>query len=260
MSSRIPLSFAGALAAAVALTAAVSCSAVLPPPKEVPAAPSTNTKTAGVTFLGDVAPVLKQHCAACHSTGGIGADKVAMFNTAGEPQHAAIKARIGDMLVQIKDGKMPLGKPNSVPAADVQKLEAWKTAGAPNNAPAAGASARPASPSPSPGSSASPSTATSTAPSPSPSVSTGPVTPVSFKADVVPVLTKHCINCHNQGHPSLKMFDANGFAAYDVIKGKIGPMISRVEDGTMPKNKPGTVTDAELQVLKNWQAMGTPEN
>jgi mono/diheme cytochrome c family protein len=272
MSIRIPLSFAGTLGAAFALTAAISCSAVLPPAKEPPAtaASATPTKTAGgVTFVGDVAPVLKQHCAACHTTGGIGASKVTMFNEAGEAQYSAIKARIGDMLEQINDGKMPLGKPNSVPAADVKKLEAWKTAGAPNNAPAAGESPKPASPSTTPSKSPSPSPSAVVSASPSPTVSASPAygygtkptgATVSFATDVVPVLKQHCINCHNLGHPTLKMFDANGFAQYDVIKGDIAEIISTIEVGTMPPGKAGSVTAAELTVLKNWQANGTPDN
>lgn len=114
------------------------CSALLPPalwPKAAtPSSPAGGGSSASaVSFKTDVTPILKQHCAACHSTGGGGAAKVEMFDASGKALHANIGPKIPTMINAIKTGRMPLGNPNSVPEADVKKLEDWAGAGAPNN-------------------------------------------------------------------------------------------------------------------------------
>lgn len=135
--NRIAIVFSAAAAGALL----VGCSALLPTalwPKTTPASPPTstgggsNTATA-VSFKSDVTPILQNHCAACHSTGGPGASKVEMFNASGAAQHGNISPKIATMISQIKTGRMPLGAPNTVPSPDVKTLENWQAAGAPNN-------------------------------------------------------------------------------------------------------------------------------
>lgn len=115
----------------------VGCSAILPPalwPKAaVPSTAPSGSTGAAVSFKTEVTPILKTHCASCHSTGGPGAGKVEMFDASGEALHGNISPKIASMVNAIKTGRMPLGAPNSVPSADVAKLESWGAAGAPNN-------------------------------------------------------------------------------------------------------------------------------
>jgi uncharacterized membrane protein len=120
-----------------ALLAAVGCSAVLPPgfgqSSPAPGASAAPAGGAGVVSLkADVAPILKNHCAQCHSGPGASAG-LQMFDAGGNAQHATLKARMGDMVGAIKSGYMPLGKPSSVPADQVQKLDDWNKAGGPDN-------------------------------------------------------------------------------------------------------------------------------
>ena len=115
--------------------AAVGCTAVLPPGSQNSPAPAASVApgTAAVSFKTQVVPVLDQHCAACHTAGRGGANAVEMFDAEGEAKHAVIAARIGDMVQAIESGRMPLGKPGSVPAEAIATLKAWQAAGAPAN-------------------------------------------------------------------------------------------------------------------------------
>lgn len=88
---------------------------------------------AKVSFKIQVAPVLWQHCGACHTSGGAGAGAVEMFTALGEPQYPAIRSHIGQILLEIQTGRMPAGKPNSVPAAQFNLIDVWSASGMPNN-------------------------------------------------------------------------------------------------------------------------------
>lgn len=114
---------------------AIGCTAVLPPGSQGSPAPAASVApgTTPVSFKTQVAPVLDQHCAACHTAGRGGANAVEMFDAEGEAKHAVIAARIGDMVQAIESGRMPLGKPGSVPAEAIETLKAWQAAGAPAN-------------------------------------------------------------------------------------------------------------------------------
>jgi mono/diheme cytochrome c family protein len=81
----------------------------------------------------EVIPILRQHCAGCHTAGAGGARALTMFDAAGEPQYAAIKENIGRMLLEIQSGRMPKGKPNSLTKAEFDVLDLWGAAEMPDN-------------------------------------------------------------------------------------------------------------------------------
>ncbi|MFN3430895.1 MAG: hypothetical protein ACK46X_13185 [Candidatus Sericytochromatia bacterium] len=104
---------------------------------------------------------------------------------------------------------------------------------------------------------------------PSPASSAG-VTPVasaapaaaSFASTVTPLMKSRCAGCHTEGRGganAVKMFNAAGVADHAEVSAKIGQMISAVESGRMPMGGP-KLTPAEIQVFKDWQAAGTPNN
>ena len=107
---------------------------------------------------------------------------------------------------------------------------------------------------------------TTTQPSPSSSASVTPVntTPaaVSFASTVTPLMKSRCAGCHTEGSRAanaVKMFNAAGVADHAEVSAKIGAMIGAVESGRMPMGGP-KLTAAEIQVFKDWQAAGTPNN
>ena len=89
--------------------------------------------TPAVKFRTEVVPILRQHCASCHTAGGAGAAALTMFDEQGEPQHAAIQRQIGRMLLEIQSGRMPKGKPDSLSEDEFNTLDRWGAAEAPDN-------------------------------------------------------------------------------------------------------------------------------
>lgn len=247
MSRRIIAAVTGSFALALGLPALPSCTAVLPPAMYPSASPSAQPAGGGggdgATFTGDVVPTLQQHCAACHTAGGQGAGEVEMFDAQGQARYDTIKNHIAEMVAAIRDGRMPLGHPGSVPAAQVDKLDAWRAAGAPNNGPAPGT--------------ASPASGVQTEPASAPALPDV----VSFRTHVVPVLQEHCQACHvTGGIGPFAMFDADGNPQYDTVKSEIGEMVEAIESGKMPKGRPGAVKPEQINILKAWRDAGTPNN
>lgn len=89
--------------------------------------------TVAVSYKADVVPMLRTHCASCHVPGGGVPTHAYWFDAAGEPQYQAIKDHAGIMVRLIKSGEMPKGRPNAMPPELVEELDAWRTAGAPQN-------------------------------------------------------------------------------------------------------------------------------
>jgi mono/diheme cytochrome c family protein len=85
------------------------------------------------SFRTEVVPILRKHCASCHTEGRGGAKALTMFNAAGEPQYEAVKENIGRMLLEIQAGRMPKGKPDSLTQAEFDTLDMWGAAEMPNN-------------------------------------------------------------------------------------------------------------------------------
>ncbi len=130
---------------ALATFVLAGCSAVLPPamwPQSTPAVTTTPTgdatgsaagaayQTAAVSFKSDVVPILKLHCAECHIAGQL---TPGMFDSSGNAQYDAIKTNIQEMLMMVQSKQMPMDKPGSVTSAELQTLQSWASAGAPNN-------------------------------------------------------------------------------------------------------------------------------
>lgn len=112
--------------------AGFGCSAILPPGFGQ-ASPAPEAAASAPSFKGQVTGVLKSQCASCHSAGGGGARALQIFDADGHADYEVSKARMGDMIAAIKSGRMPLGRPNSVPADQLKTLEDWHAAGGPNN-------------------------------------------------------------------------------------------------------------------------------
>lgn len=85
------------------------------------------------SFRSEVVPILRKHCASCHTAGRGGAAALTMFNAAGEPQYEAVKENIGRMLLEIQSGRMPKGKPDSLTQDEFDALDMWGAAEMPNN-------------------------------------------------------------------------------------------------------------------------------
>lgn len=117
----------------IALTAAagLGCSAVLPPGFGQ-SSPAPSAVTSAPSLKSEITPILQQHCAKCHG-GGSGAGGLTMFDAAGAVQHTTVKARMADMIAAIRAKRMPMDNPGGVPEDQIKKLEAWNTAGGPNN-------------------------------------------------------------------------------------------------------------------------------
>lgn len=125
------------------LTLACLAGCALQTPAENPHANHHHTDAGGggfvvggearVSFQRDVVPVLRLHCAGCHTAPGPGAEALAIFDAAGNPNHAVVEARVGQMLLEIQTGRMPEDKPNSVPPAAFRALDVWAASGTPDN-------------------------------------------------------------------------------------------------------------------------------
>lgn len=107
-------------------------SLVLPSPSPLasvqPAGDSPAAST--VSYRTQVAPLLQDRCAACHS--GAGSGGVSLFSNSGSPSYSNIKGKLPKILSEVEDGGMPQGGPR-LTQAQVQLLETWRTEGAPDN-------------------------------------------------------------------------------------------------------------------------------
>jgi hypothetical protein len=95
-------------------------------------APTPVPTVSTVSFKTHVVPLLKMKCSACHSTGGPGADKVHMFDSAGNARYSEIEDEIKDMVEETEAGRMPKGLPR-LSSGELSTLRAWRDRGAPNN-------------------------------------------------------------------------------------------------------------------------------
>ena len=130
---------------ALSLIAIVGCAVQAPPAEDAHAHAGGHDHAHGggadfevagealVSFKRDVAPVLRLHCAGCHTAPALDAAVPAFFDAAGNPDHAVVQAHAGLMLLELQTGRMPKGKPDSVPADQFRTLDVWAASGAPDN-------------------------------------------------------------------------------------------------------------------------------
>ena len=85
---------------------------------------------------------------------------------------------------------------------------------------------------------------------------------VSFQSEVVPILKNHCAGCHAVGRPAdvVPMFDRQGAPIHQAIKTHFFHMLAAIEDGTMPRGRPGSVPAEQYDVLAAWWESGAPNN
>lgn len=87
------------------------------------------------------------------------------------------------------------------------------------------------------------------------------ITDVRFSSDMVPILERHCLGCHNstskQGNVSL---DVHSDVVFNVQKGALLGSIKR-ESGwsPMPKGAP-MLSDCEIKKIEAWIELGSPNN
>jgi hypothetical protein len=93
-----------------------------------------------VKFRTQVVPILSNHCAQCHTTGGPGASSVLMFtrNSAGAlvASYTNISTNIDEMITAIETRRMPKDRVtanNEVGSSELTTLKTWRDDGAPNN-------------------------------------------------------------------------------------------------------------------------------
>ena len=87
---------------------------------------------------------------------------------------------------------------------------------------------------------------------------TGP--PVSYTADIKPVMERSCTPCHFPEKGKKEMLDT-----YEAVAEYINPILRRVQldpedEKYMPfKSKKPALTAEEIDTFKRWAAQGTPE-
>ncbi|MGD2136868.1 MAG: hypothetical protein PVJ66_02270 [Gammaproteobacteria bacterium] len=99
---------------------------------------------------------------------------------------------------------------------------------------------------------------------------------VSFSTDVMPVLDRHCKECHEAGGAGTQR---SGFAvdSYDSVMAgtKLGPMVvpgdplssnlyrlvaGEVDESIRMPHQKSALTDEEIEVISTWIAEGAPDN
>jgi uncharacterized membrane protein len=260
--------------------AAPAARATEPPPttaKEgaaVPEAIATLVPSrAGLTFSGDVAPILANKCGRCHGEnkqkGRLRTDSMAALVAGGksgpaivmnDPARGALLARVH--LPIADDDHMPPRDEPQLDARELRIISSWIARGAaepraagPHAAGATESAPRPPSPSPRPSLDAA-----TTAPV--------PITqPVRLFTDVVqPILARRCGECHSGQNPAgdLSVWDRDAlFATSRVVPGdpSASPLFRRMtsplgDDDHMPPNKKEQPSQTEIDAVGMWIARG----
>jgi uncharacterized membrane protein len=86
-----------------------------------------------------------------------------------------------------------------------------------------------------------------------------PVVLVSYEKDIRPLMLERCTPCHFPETGKKKMLDT-----YVAAKADVNEIVARIKlspeaDGFMPfKSKKPALTEAEIQLFKNWLSQGMP--
>ncbi len=206
-------------------------------------------KPTGVSFVGQVAPILNSRCGRCHVQQAKGMFSLASYAAFNQARAANV------MLEKIEGGEMP---PNGkIPEAEIAVIREWwnqgtKFDGADPSVPLA--DLKPIGTTP-----------TSTASTPATTMQATGKETVSFAVDVAPVLAEHCVGCHGTERPrenfSVFTFErllAGGDAGAAVTPGKPGESLliqklegTAAEGQRMPLNKPALDT-AVIAKIRKW--------
>lgn len=81
---------------------------------------------------------------------------------------------------------------------------------------------------------------------------------VSFRSEVVPIMTAGPCGCHNNGTTRAIQFSHNDTIWYDAILGRTGLFSSWVNGGTHPGGGAIDFSPAEKVVVKKWLDQGEP--
>lgn len=101
--------------------------------------------------------------------------------------------------------------------------------------------------------------------------------PVSFSADVQPILQARCVDCHEPGEPGYEASELRLASYADLMKGtRFGPVVvpgdslnsaliilveGRADPSiTMPHGEARPPTSVEIETLKAWVDQGAPDN
>ena len=104
-----------------------------PTPGTSTPAPSTSPGSATASFKTQVAPVLMRSCVECHV---VNAEFPTLFDKDGAVSWAAARSNITRILDEVRSGRMPRKgntNPPKLTAQQIADLEAWRTAGTPDN-------------------------------------------------------------------------------------------------------------------------------
>lgn len=88
------------------------------------------------------------------------------------------------------------------------------------------------------------------------------LSPISYSAQIVPIINDNCINCHNAGGTLPDLSSYSGVQG--ATMGKVDKLYgSVVWDGTasqMPKGSSVQIPVCDIRKIKKWIDQGTPNN
>lgn len=232
-----------------------------PSSRDKPAGGPAGGATAGVSFTGQVAPLLTRHCGGCHVSGKKGGFQMASY--AGLMKSGMVQAGQGaaSRLVEtIESGDMPRGG-GKVAAQDLAVLVKWIDAGARfdgtdpeatfdgagRGTAAAAPSARPVA------------------------LAAAPLKPgeVSFASDIAPILLERCSGCHDATQPesnlsmsTLERLFRGGRGGAAIAPGKAADSLlvkkikgTGIEGQRMPLGGP-PLADDDIALIQRWIDQG----
>jgi mono/diheme cytochrome c family protein len=208
---------------------------------EVNSSSSTEVLLIKKAYKEDVRVILELHCVGCHgTTAGVNLESF-----------ANVKLKAGRMMIRIEEGTMPPKGP--LQASEIQILRDWIDGGMIESNQKLSSTPVSSEVSSSISLSSTPvsSEVSSSAALSSISISSQ-ATIIKYTTDIAPILNSNCVSCHgSSGGVSL--------SNYSEVKLKANRILIRTENGTMPKKPNSPLTTAQIQLIKDWIAAGTPE-
>lgn len=208
-------------------------------------ATGTTADLSNVNYEDHILPIFEQHCAECH-----GADdpeeglQVTTYQAlmAGSIYGSVIKPGDPDnsyLVELVVKGQMPKKGPD-LNQAELDTIIAWVKAGAPEKGSATAEAAAP----------------------------TVDLANVSFQNDVLPLLTKQCVECHGDDEPEegLMLNSYKNVMAGSIYGSVVKPgdpensyLVEMIATGKMPKKGPD-LTQAQVDLVVAWIKAGALDN